>query len=80
MNEDEVIELEGADGSTFQCQLLDLYKYGEKEYGMLLNLETQDLVLMEFIERGDSGSFRSIEDDAEFEAVSEYIKALIDKA
>lgn len=80
MSKDDIIELEGDDGSTFQCQILDIIKYGEKEYGVLLNLATQDPVVMEFIERGDSGVFRRIEDDAEFEAVADYIRTLAENA
>jgi hypothetical protein len=80
MSKDDIIELEGDDGSTFQCQLLDIISYGEKEYGVLLNLATKDPVLMEFVERGDSGVFRCIEDDAEFEAVAEYVRALAENA
>lgn len=80
MSKDDIIGLEGDDGSMFQCQLLDIITYGDKEYGVLLNLATNEPVLMEFVDQGDSGTFRCIEDDAEFAAVSEYIKALIDIA
>ncbi|MBX9693102.1 MAG: DUF1292 domain-containing protein [Cyanobacteria bacterium] len=87
--DDPIITLEADDGTSHQCQVLDVIKFEGKEYGILLKLKdegedaTDDdaddeeaLVIMRLIEKDDSSIFRIIEDDEEFERVVAYVEQL----
>ena len=80
----DIIETVDEDGNTISFKLFDAIEYEEKEYALLLPLDEEDsddpeLVLMRFIEEDGEYSFETIDDEKEFEAVSEYIESIEDE-
>ncbi len=84
-----IITLEGEDGTSHQCQVLDVIKFEGREYGILLKLKNEDdaeddeddedeesLVIMHLIEKDDQSIFRIIEDDDEFQRVVAFVEDL----
>ena len=87
MSEDEkmdIIETVDEDGNTISFKLFDVIEFEGQEYTLLLPLDEEDsddpeLVLMRLIAEGDEYSFETIDDEEEFEAVSEYIESIEDE-
>lgn len=87
-SEDAIITLEGEDGTSYNCQILDIIEFEGQEYGILLKLkgqgeekpeeeeEEESLVIMRLIQRDDQSIFRTIESDDEFEKVVAYVEEL----
>lgn len=83
VNDDQIIETVTEDGEVVQFRLFDIIEYEEKEYALLLPLEEEDsddaeLVLMRLEKDDEEYIFETIEDDEEFDRVSEYIESLAD--
>ncbi len=83
VNDDQIIETVTEDGEVVQFRLFDIIEYEEKEYALLLPLEEEDsddaeLVLMRLEKDEEEYIFETIEDDEEFDRVSEYIESLAD--
>lgn len=83
--EDQIITLEGEDGHSYECRILGLFEFEEKEYALLLNIgeagkqennEEPSTVVMQLITKDDQAVFRTIEDDEEFERVIAYVREL----
>jgi hypothetical protein len=78
---DTRITLEAADGTAYSCLLLGVFDFEGAEYALLLR-EAEDAeddnapVIMRLIEQDGQAVFRTIEDDAEFEHVVNYVKSL----
>ncbi len=84
VNDDQIIETVTEDGEVVQFKLFDIVEFEEKEYALLLPLEDEDnedaeLVLMQLTKDDDDYIFETIEDDDEFDRVSEYIESLADE-
>ena len=84
VNDDQIIETVTEDGEVVQFKLFDIVEFEEKEYALLLTLEDEDnedaeLVLMQLTKDDDDYIFETIEDDDEFDRVSEYIESLADE-
>lgn len=84
INEDQIIETTTEDGEVVQFKLFDIIEFEEKEYALLLPVETEDdddteLVLMRLVKEDDDYLFETIEDDEEFDRVSEYIESIDDE-
>lgn len=84
VNDDQIIETVTEDGETVQFKLFDIVEFEEKEYALLLPLEDEDnedaeLVLMKLEKEDDDYIFATIEDDDEFDRVSDYIESLADE-
>ena len=84
VNDDQIIETITEDGEVVQFKLFDIVEFEEKEYALLLPLEDEDnedaeLVLMQLTKDDDDYIFETIEDDDEFDRVSEYIESLADE-
>lgn len=84
VNDDQIIETVTEDGEVVQFKLFDIVEFEEKEYALLLPLEDEDnedaeLVLMQLTKDDDDYIFETIEDDNEFDRVSEYIESLADE-
>ena len=84
VNDDQIIETVTEDGEVVQFKLFDIVEFKEKEYALLLPLEDEDnedaeLVLMQLTKDDDDYIFETIEDDDEFDRVSEYIESLADE-
>lgn len=82
-NEDQIIETMTEDGEKIQFRLFDIVEFEEKEYALLLPVEDEEsddaeLVLMRLVKEDDDYLFETIEDDEEFDRVSEYIESIDD--
>jgi hypothetical protein len=73
-NGKQPIVLTNPDGTPCTCQLLDRILYNERTYALLLVEEDQRLLILRETRVGDQVCLESIEDDAEFEEVTTYIK------
>lgn len=86
--EDALITLEGEDGKSYSCQLLNIFDFENQEYALLLKAEDDkgaavdpkneegSLVIMRLIERDDQSIFQTIESDEEFERVVAHVEQL----
>ena len=84
VNDDQIIETVTEDGEVVQFRLFDIIEYEEKEYALLLPLEEEDsddaeLVLMRLEKDDEEYIFETIEDDEEFDRVSEYVDKILDE-
>lgn len=77
---DNTIEIIDDDGTTIKCELYDIVEFDGKQYAILAEKDSEDeepeLVLMRYTEEGEESYFETIDDDDEFERVSEYIENL----
>ena len=79
-DEKRIIETVDENGNVVNFELFDVVEYKEKEYALLLppgtdfDDEDAEIVLMRLIIDGEDYVFEAIEDDEEFEEVSEYIE------
>jgi len=80
MEEKQLIETVDDEGNVVVFELFDILEFEEKEYALLLPSESDndddEVVLMRLTKDGEDYLFEAIEDDAEFEKVSEYIESL----
>ena len=79
---ERIIETLDEEGNPVKFELYNMLEFEGKQYAMLLPLgedETEELILMEVIADGENYSFATIEDDDEFERVSDYIESLEDE-
>ncbi len=83
--EQQYVEIYGEDGQIIKCEIYDIVDFEDKTYAMLLPLsedendENSEVIVMEYVEDGDDGYFKNIEDDTEFRRVCEYIESLDDE-
>ena len=82
----DIIETIDEEGNTIKFQLFDVIEYDEQEYAMLLPLDEEqededdpELVLMRLVSDGEEYSLETIDDEDEFNEVSEYIESLGDE-
>ena len=77
---DNTIEIIDDDGTTIKCELYDIVEFDGKQYAVLAEKDSEDeepeLVLMRYTGEGEESYFETIDDDDEFERVSEYIENL----
>ena len=82
-NQDKYIEIVDEEGNNIQCELYDIIDYKEQSYALLLEKNNKDinpeLVIMKYIEEGEEVYFETIEDEEEFNEVSEYVDSLADE-
>ena len=85
MTEDnKIIETVDENGKVVKFELYDILEFEGKEYALLLpydsNPEEDDdeIVLMALEKENEDYLFKAIEDDDEFNRVSEYIESLED--
>lgn len=81
--EKQLIETVDDEGNIVNFELFDIVEFEEKEYALLIPAESEDdeeteVVLMRLTKDGDDYLFEAIEDDEEFDKVSEYIENLSD--
>jgi uncharacterized protein YrzB (UPF0473 family) len=84
--DDAMITLEGEDGNSYSCQILDIFEFENQEYALLLKVgetkteaaedEDGSLVIMRLIQRDDQSIFQTIESDEEFEKVVAHVEEL----
>jgi len=78
----DIIETIDENGNSIKFELFNMINFEGKDYALLLPVDkeqSEELVLMEIIKDGEDYSFASIEDDDEFERVSDYIESLEDE-
>ncbi len=77
---ENLIEITDDDGTVIKCELYDIIEFEGKQYALLVEADSQDeeaeVVLMRYTEEGDESYFETIDDDDEFEKVSQYIENL----
>jgi uncharacterized protein YrzB (UPF0473 family) len=79
--ESQLIETIDEEGNVVKFELFDIIEFETKEYALLLPAEqteeiTDEVVLMRLTKEGEEYLFEAIEDDEEFNKVSEYIESL----
>ena len=79
--EKQLIETIDDEGNVINFELFDIVEFEEQEYALLLPAEgekneEEEIVLMRLTQDGEDYIFEAIEDDEEFEKVSEYIENL----
>ncbi len=80
--EDQIIETVDENGNVVKFELFDIVEVDEKEYALLLPADEEDadeVVLMRISKDGEEYLFETIEDDAEFEKVAEYVENMDDE-
>lgn len=81
---ENIIETVDEEGNVIKFELFDVIEYEDHEYALLIpedEMESEDpeFVLMKVVVDGDEYSFETIDDEDEFDAVSEYIESLGDE-
>ena len=83
--EQQYVEIYGEDGQIIKCEIYDIIDFEDKTYAMLLPLsedendEDSEVIVMEYVEEGEDGYFKNIENDTEFQKVCAYIESLDDE-
>ncbi len=77
---ENIIEITDDSGTVIKCELYDIIEFEDKQYALLIETESQDdepeVVLMRYVEEGEESFFETIDDDEEFEKISNYIESL----
>ena len=92
-DDDAIITLEGEDGTSYNCQILDIIEFEGNDYGILLKLkdeaaeaeeddddDDESLVIMRLIQKEDHSIFRTLESDDEFDRVVAHVEELARQA
>ncbi len=80
--ENNYVEIIGEDGGIEKCEIYDVIDFEDKTYALLLPLAEDDdsdekeVIVMEYVEEGDDGYFKNIDDENQFQRVCEYIESL----
>lgn len=79
-----LVELADEEGNVTTCEIYDIVEFEDKTYALLLPQEESDaeepeLIVLEYVEEGEEGTFVSIEDEDEFNRVCDYIESLADE-
>lgn len=86
--EEALVTLEGEDGNSYSCQILDIFEFEKQEYALLLKVggaEAKDngkeadddaLVIMRLVQRDDQSIFQTIESDEEFDKIVAHVEEL----
>lgn len=80
--EDQIIETVDENGNVVKFELFDIVEVDEKEYALLLPAgeeEADEVVLMKITKDGEEYLFETIDDDAEFEKVANYVENMDDE-
>jgi len=76
--EDQIIETVDENGQVVKFELFDIVEVDEQEYALLLPVEeeeeNEEIVLMKLTKDGEEYLFETIDDDAEFEKVANYVE------
>lgn len=79
-NLENIITLLDDDGNEIECEVIDMFEFEEKEYAVLLPTDEEDPYILR-IDKDEDGNelFAMIEDDNEFDKVSEAYDELLDQ-
>ncbi len=82
LEEKQIIETIDENGEIVNFELFDIVEVEDKEYALLLPADSEEdkdeVILMRLTKEAKITYFEAIEDDAEFDRVSEYIENLAD--
>lgn len=77
---ENMIEIVDDDGTVIKCELYDIIEFENNQYALLVEADSEEeepeIVLMRYTEEGEESYFETIDDDDEFQRVSEYIESL----
>ena len=80
---ENIITLLDDDGNEIECEVIDMFEFEEKEYAVLLPTDEEDPYILRGrnVVLGEDGNelFAMIEDDNEFDKVSEAYDELLDQ-
>ncbi|MBR1753743.1 DUF1292 domain-containing protein [bacterium] len=77
----EIIETLDENGNIVKFELYDIIEYNDKEYALLIPVDSEDeeeVIVMGLIDNDGEYEFRTIDDEQEFQEVSEFIESLED--
>ena len=79
--EQQYVEVLWEDGSIIKCEIYDVIDFENKTYALLIPLGEEDedteVIVMEYVEDDeDNAHFQTIEDEAEFNRVCEYVQTI----
>lgn len=80
--EKRIIETVDENGNEVKFELFDIIVFEGQEYALLTNPDDENdenIVVMKLLKEDDGYSLETIEDDEEFEKVSEYIESIEDE-
>ncbi len=80
--EKRIIETVDENGNEVKFELFDIIVFEEQEYALLTNPDDENdenIVVMKLLKEDEGYSLETIEDDEEFEKVSEYIESIEDE-
>ena len=82
--ENNLIELTDEDGNVIKCALYDIIDFEDKQYAILADMsnaedEEYDTIITVYTEEDGTSYFETIEDDDEFDRVSEYVDKILDE-
>lgn len=86
---ENLVETVDADGNVISFNLFDIFEFDNKEYALLIPLgsteegvdfeDDEELVIMRLINENDEYSFETIDDDEEFQKVSDHLAELAEE-
>ena len=79
--EQQYVEVLWEDGSIIKCEIYDVIDFENKTYALLIPLgendEDTEVIVMEYVEDDeDNAHFQTIEDEAEFNRICEYVQTI----
>ena len=82
--ENNLIELTDEEGNVIKCALYDIIDFEGKQYAVLAdmtdeNAQEYDTIIVNYTEKDGMSYFETIDDDDEFDRVSEYVDKLIEE-
>lgn len=77
---ENIITLIDDEGNEIECEIIDAFEYGDKEYVVLLPDDEEDPFMLR-VDKDENGEevFAMIEDDDEFDEVSEAYNGLLEE-
>ena len=81
--EQQYVEVLWEDGNVIKCEIYDIIDFEGKTYALLIPLGEDDddteVIVMEYVEESeDSGYFKTIENEDEFNRVCDYVQTMDD--
>lgn len=82
--ENNLIELTDEEGNVIKCALYDIIDFEDKQYAILADMsesdgDMYDTIITVYTEENGTSYFETIEDDDEFDRVSEYVDKILEE-
>lgn len=72
-----MITLDFEDGSTVECEILGTFDVDDKVYAALIPEDEEEIMLYRYASKGEEFELQDIEDDEEYDRVSDAFDALM---